>query len=402
MASRKSLVRYDKIFATLLFALFGIIALVLGYKAVMTNTEQRSRAAETQTIYKQWEFNGRDSQGWSVSSPTTSVMKAGALVVTAGRSALPSLRNTTVDASVPAGLKTVSFSLSVGSVQVPARREGDGSCGPAPDCRGRLIELPTASRCPVYRCQQEEHSSEGMQESDDSYFRRSISNRYACPEDTRTCADGTSVGRILPNCDFVACPGTSGTVNQRRRVARKFTALLYYRLKSKDRFERPIEFKGSVGGGYQTYSVTLHDIAAMDINSLRIVFTSGVKAGEAVAFDWIRLLGPVNASSTHAPTPHATPTLVACDGPDGSACQLEGCQPCPTGRPCPMVCRPQYGTCLNHRCINETPQAPEGCHYQQVRCVRAPCNPVLVCPSGSPARGGWGTSGGGGSTGFSH
>jgi hypothetical protein len=28
----------------------------------------------------------------------------------------------------------------------------------------------------------------------------------------------------------------------------------------------------------------------------------------------------------------------------------------------------------------ETP-APSGCYYKQIQCIRAPCNPILVCPS---------------------
>ncbi len=27
---------------------------------------------------------------------------------------------------------------------------------------------------------------------------------------------------------------------------------------------------------------------------------------------------------------------------------------------------------------------PQGCYYQQIQCVRAPCNPVLICASPSP------------------
>lgn len=27
---------------------------------------------------------------------------------------------------------------------------------------------------------------------------------------------------------------------------------------------------------------------------------------------------------------------------------------------------------------------PSGCYYQEVQCIQAPCNPVLVCPSGQP------------------
>ncbi|MFH1244607.1 MAG: hypothetical protein V1487_03525 [bacterium] len=31
------------------------------------------------------------------------------------------------------------------------------------------------------------------------------------------------------------------------------------------------------------------------------------------------------------------------------------------------------------------PSAPPGCYYQQVQCFKAPCDPILVCPSPSPS-----------------
>ena len=30
--------------------------------------------------------------------------------------------------------------------------------------------------------------------------------------------------------------------------------------------------------------------------------------------------------------------------------------------------------------VSTQPPAPPGCYYQQVQCVQAPCEPVLVCP----------------------
>ncbi|HBC72512.1 hypothetical protein A2379_05255 [Candidatus Amesbacteria bacterium RIFOXYB1_FULL_47_13] len=29
---------------------------------------------------------------------------------------------------------------------------------------------------------------------------------YACPMDANVCPDGTSVGRVLPDCKFAPCP----------------------------------------------------------------------------------------------------------------------------------------------------------------------------------------------------
>jgi len=35
----------------------------------------------------------------------------------------------------------------------------------------------------------------------------------ACPLDAKLCADGSSVGRVLPTCEFAACPTTQGAVS---------------------------------------------------------------------------------------------------------------------------------------------------------------------------------------------
>lgn len=38
--------------------------------------------------------------------------------------------------------------------------------------------------------------------------------------------------------------------------------------------------------------------------------------------------------------------------------------------------------------VGPVKSAPPGCYYQEVQCFRAPCDPVLVCPSSSPTGGG--------------
>ncbi len=34
--------------------------------------------------------------------------------------------------------------------------------------------------------------------------------------------------------------------------------------------------------------------------------------------------------------------------------------------------------------VNTPPAPPTGCYYQNVQCIQAPCNPVLVCSSSTP------------------
>lgn len=39
------------------------------------------------------------------------------------------------------------------------------------------------------------------------YIARGSGSQVFCPQDTRTCSDGSSVHRVGPNCGFPACPG---------------------------------------------------------------------------------------------------------------------------------------------------------------------------------------------------
>lgn len=40
-----------------------------------------------------------------------------------------------------------------------------------------------------------------------SCAQKSKESLVACPQDAKLCPDGSSVGRIPPSCEFVACPG---------------------------------------------------------------------------------------------------------------------------------------------------------------------------------------------------
>jgi len=370
--------------------MFGLVGLVLLYKAVITNTESRSHAAETQSIYKQWEFNAKDAEGWTVVSPSAGVVEHGSYAITINKSTSPIVRNTTVETNLPYGMKTVSLSMSVGTAQTSGKVENP-ACPHIPNCSGTLIQQKSVSNCPIYKCITMTKHDEELTKEDAEHFTQSIEAMHACPEDTRTCADGTLVTRTLPHCQFASCPTNRKTMHFQKRPARTFTGLVYYRLKDKNKYEQPVAFNGVVAQGFKTYNVKLPDIATIDITALRIVFTSGLKAGEVVTIDWIRLLGVVHASSTggHTPSPTISPVshkqgVSSCTGLDGTACQLDGCEACPAGKPCPMVCRPRFGTCQNHQCVEN--KAPNGCHYEQARCVRAPCNPIIVCPSFPPPR----------------
>ena len=41
---------------------------------------------------------------------------------------------------------------------------------------------------------------------------------------------------------------------------------------------------------------------------------------------------------------------------------------------------------LSKQWTNNLPAAPLGCHYQEVQCIKAPCYPILVCPTVYPTQ----------------
>lgn len=94
-----------------------------------------------------------------------------------------------------------------------------------------------------------------------------------------------------------------------------------------------------------------------------------------------------NPGTPTGPTPVASP--IACATPPV----------CPAGSNL-IYGDPLDGSCPRYQCLpgatpgatpvatkpgSVTPTAPPGCYYQTVQCIQAPCNPILVCPSASPA-----------------
>lgn len=351
MARRTSLIRYDKIFISLLFLLFGIIALVVGYQAVKTDADVRSKAAETHAVYQRWEFNGTTTEGWTVISPSKVTVKSGALLVSMLKGRLPTLEHNDVKTPLPNGLKSVSLSMAVGAPQIPTTTKKPEGCPTPPECPHGVIELPVGARCPVYRC--------------------AVAG---------TAQSTGSVGSSQPGTGW----GGASASPRRKPSARIFSATVYYQKSDKNEFEKAADFSGTVDGKFQTYSVALPDIAAIDLSKIRIVFTSGMKTGETASVDWIRLVGPVKPILTKHPS--ITPTPVYCEGPDGSPCELGACPTCAPGKMCPAIaCRLQTGTCRNNECVRDThpkqTPTPSGCHYIQPRCFMKPCDPILVCPT---------------------
>ncbi len=46
----------------------------------------------------------------------------------------------------------------------------------------------------------------------------------------------------------------------------------------------------------------------------------------------------------------------------------------------------QPGESIDYCLVVDEPPTPKGCHYLQIQCITAPCDPVLVCPSSEPQK----------------
>lgn len=143
MAIRKSFVRFDKILVASLGILLGLIGLVLAYEAVTTSSEIRSKAAEEQTIYKRWEFNGTTTEGW-INDNARVVSGALFAIVPGGGVSGQNFDNNSVATTIPKGLKTVEVRMSVSP---PGIRPG-----PSPRCPPNVAcdyDTITTSSVPV-------------------------------------------------------------------------------------------------------------------------------------------------------------------------------------------------------------------------------------------------------------
>src|SRR3989338_7409842 len=70
-----------KVFTLVLTIAFGLIALAVSYAAFKGGLELRSKAAQDQAIYGQWEFNGVSTEGWKGIASNTTTTKNGTLMV---------------------------------------------------------------------------------------------------------------------------------------------------------------------------------------------------------------------------------------------------------------------------------------------------------------------------------
>ncbi len=287
---------------------FGIVALAMMYAAVQKNTEGRSKAAQEQTILKQWEFNSATGDGWDAQSPNKIIVGNGYLSVFREKpTESVRLLHQNVSTSLPRGLKSMSFSLAVGaSVQKPR-------CPLPPTCANAISIVgqdKSVLGCDVYICKptpKTERISANMP-SIASLESGSIQAGVMCTQDVRSCPDGSYVGRTGNGCAFENCPSLPEKGRSPSSL-RRYTGSVYYKLANKKVYEKPLAFSGVADGAFKDVTVRFPEIQGTTIEQMKIVFSGGIRSAESVKIDWIRLLAPgiIPQTPTSAPTSSSTP-----------------------------------------------------------------------------------------------
>lgn len=301
MARRSTASTFSRIIYGAVVLLFSLIALAVTYQAFTQGINLRSKAAQTDVIYKGWEFNGKDvndTDGWNGGLQRL-IVSGGALQMTVRRtSKVPFISQNSMKTSLPQGNKYLKISMNV---------SGPSPKSFTPQSQVYAMTLPLA------------HSTPSTNKDDE--FDQTINQNMVCTQDVKICADGSFVGRIGPQCFFAPCPAVDTTAPPIPQVSlpmkrRAFSALVYYKLKNKRLWEKPIAFDGTFEQGFRQYLVRFPEIAATTIDRLRIAFPSGIMPGDQVNIDWIRLVGMKEIP----PPPPPTGTPYTCGGIQGAAC----------------------------------------------------------------------------------
>ena len=361
MAYRNTNWSFQKILMIVFSVAFGVIALAISYQAMQRSTEGRSKAAEEQIIYKQWEFNGKDTEGWKVPVGTTLISgylhlpityQLGVMNTDTARAneqqtmftqpfkqSSLTIDNTAVNTVLPVGNKQIKFMVAVGfqrtvyainanppvsTMVAEESRLGYGAGGPAPTTISGI----------TYEEQQR--------------------NNVKSPQYTMTVSYATSDNPLK----YIQIPSVTGMGDgQSREIA-----------------------------------ITIpNSINEMRMGALNVQFTN-VPPGEEVRIDWIRLVGPksriilpckgnavksVTIENRCTGLKAKSVSYQCADGFTGSVGNGSTCVLANTLR------KQVQDICAQHRLCPITP-TPTGCYYQQVQCVKAPCDPILVCPTPTP------------------
>lgn len=348
---------FQKILTLVFGVAFGIIALIMVYKAVQDSTENRSKAAEEQVTYKQWEFNGKDTEGWKV--PVGTTVSSGylrlpityqlGLVTTDGttKQNILAIDNAAVNTVFSVGNKQIKFMIAVGgpykettinanppvstNVVADESKLGSGYGAPAPSVITGI-------------------TYEEQQKNNVKYPQYTMTVSYTTRENTQK---------------YIQIPSVTGMADGRLR-------------------EIAITIPNSIN--------------EMRMGALNVQFTN-VSPGSEVRIDWIRLVGPKGNSipSCKGDAVKSVTIENRCAGlkaknasyqcADGFIGSVGDGNTCVSGNALRLQAQK---VCAQHRsCPTPTSTPPQGCKYEPRPCaqprdvweVPKDCGMELVCPT---------------------
>lgn len=373
-----------KVFTLVLTIAFGLIALAVSYAALKGGLELRSKAAlPPQTIVKAWEFKrDNDFEGWQGFSGS---VEGGLLILHSGDESIQLLNKSVNAVLLPGAKLTVQFSM------FPLGRSGNVPAFPAP-----VVEEPSE---PVLGVKTDKDSN--LICAQVITYARSKSGEckaFATPCDVppdwiadKTCSVSPSgrptepvpcVQALTParhqrtkKCMIfsTSCIENGFALDPYCGFPNKFSVDVSYRVKGKKEFEKPVSISlafTEVESQQFTATLPLPIVKEIQVEEMRIVFPQlHMWMAIQIEVDWIRLTAPAPK-----PTPTCTPLpKCATEGTIGS-----------NGRRIFCDIKALPGTIF---CPNSSPTPPNGCKYQEVQCVKAPCDLVLVCPTLTPTPG---------------
>lgn len=392
---------------TLVFGVaFGIVGLTMMYKAVQDNTERRSQAAEEQITYKQWEFNGKDAEGWKVPVGTT---------VNGGYLRLPITIIPQLGLKI--GLKTTNPSDVQPSYTLTIANYGVNTVLPVGN---KQIKFMIAVGPPMATVNNSQVSLSTVEEAQGG---TTVSRKNA--------GSGSNVPVEISRDSTAEL--SSPPPSPPQRGGPQYTIAISYT--TSDNPQKYIQIPSEIGvanGQSREIAIAIpNSINEMKMSALNIQFTN-VPSGSEVRIDWIRLVSPkgrvippckgnaissVTIENRCVGLKAKSATYQCADGFTGSVGNGRTCEwgntlrqqvqtICAQHRLCPITPTPQctpLPRCATEGeigvngqrvycqldplpgmtyCPRSTPTpTPTGCYYQQVQCVKAPCDPILVCPS---------------------
>lgn len=377
MSFKKNTSQFQNILKLVLGVAFGVVALAVAYGALKQNTEGRSKAAEAYKILKQWEFNSTTGEGWDAQPPSRIIVGKGYLTLLQGKPITAvGMSNQNVSTSLPKGLKSMTFSIAVGSpIQKP-------QCPLPPVCSG-VVSIVGQDKsklgCDLYVCRPFVKTGTVSPASKiiNSLEARSVQTGVLCTDDVRACPDGSYVSRTGPNCSFANCVQPP-PIGKLAVLGSRYSGLVYYKLSNKTVYEKPLAFSGIVDGSFKTITLNFPEIQGITIDQMKVVFSSGIRPSELVRFDWIRLVSSsvIIPTGTSRPTPSCYPRPYCASG---ATCKLmappEGSVYCPIS-PTPTSCGPV--ACRI---------PPTGCRYINpgpCSCGTLICEVTTGTPTGTP------------------